>query len=410
MKEVTEVQQRVRSQVDDRLSKSIKRISTTDREEQMDIVEEFKNEIDTGVLIGTGKLIGEGIDIPHAEVGINVDDGGGVNNTLLQRMGRILRNPDKKSGAEFYNVVPIPIEEGSTVPREDGKSLIENAVQYRSLGDKVGRKPGYTEAEDEVRDQVTLLEKSGIEIIERLSGADMYGHPDDGIAEGMLESLLEEPRNHPMILKDFSAETARQADIPDTQDSGGPNSKDQEVDKNGDENSEEEDSSTDGRNTSQDSGVPEIIEAPQIPDIPTENYLLEVSEDGIILRKVRNSVFRDEKVLSPLDFMQREELPVSVEMNLSEIRQNDKRNSLFVLIDDIEKTSSEVEPSTCLRFTDNGMILEKNKQKIIGEGEQVVEIDNVPWSDLPVNNLNMEVLRIDKNEEGEVILGVSKID
>jgi hypothetical protein len=56
------------------------------------------------------------------------------------------------------------------------------------------------------------------------------------------------------------------------------------------------------------------------------------------------------------------------------------------------------------------MVLEEEKEKIIGEGKQVVEIDNVPWSNLPLTNLDMEVVRIDKNEEGELIFGVSKIE
>jgi superfamily II DNA or RNA helicase len=410
MKEVTEVQKRIRGHVDDNMSENIKGISTTDREDQMDTVEKFKDNLNTGVLIGTGKLIGEGMDIPHAEVGINVDDGGGVNNTLLQRMGRVLRNPDDKTGAEFYNVVPVPTEDGSTVPREDGKSLVENAVQYRSLGDRIGRKPGYTEAKEEIRNQVTLLEKSGIEMIERLSEAGVYDYPSDEVAEEMLESLLEKPRNHPMILEEFSAETENEIGGDNRRGSEGQNSKSQQMEKERNRASTESDSPPDQRYTTRDGTPPEIIEPSEILDTSIQNYLLEVSEDGILLRDARESVFRDEKVLSPVDSIQREELPVSVKMDFSEIRQNNEKNSLLIFIDNIEKTSSEFKSSTFFRLTDNGMVLEEEKEKIIGEGKQVVEIDNVPWSNLPLTNLDMEVVRIDKNEEGELIFGVSKIE
>jgi hypothetical protein len=307
-------------------------------------------------------------------------------------------------------VVPVPTEDGSTVPREDGKSLVENAVQYRSLGDRIGRKPGYTEAKEEIRNQVTLLEKSGIEMIERLSEAGVYDYPSDEVAEEMLESLLEKPRNHPMILEEFSAETENEIGGDNRRGSEGQNSKSQQMEKERNRASTESDSPPDQRYTTRDGTPPEIIEPSEILDTSIQNYLLEVSEDGILLRDARESVFRDEKVLSPVDSIQREELPVSVKMDFSEIRQNNEKNSLLIFIDNIEKTSSEFKSSTFFRLTDNGMVLEEEKEKIIGEGKQVVEIDNVPWSNLPLTNLDMEVVRIDKNEEGELIFGVSKIE
>jgi superfamily II DNA or RNA helicase/very-short-patch-repair endonuclease len=114
-----------------------------DRETQHDLIEEFDESENAGILIGTGDLLGEGVNIQHASVAINMATGG-VNKELVQRIGRVLRNPvDTPKHAMFYNVVGVPPSKDAAIPREDGKHIIEQAAGFCSLGRRFDKLPGF---------------------------------------------------------------------------------------------------------------------------------------------------------------------------------------------------------------------------------------------------------------------------
>lgn len=113
------------------------------RHEQREIIDEFDQPESAGILLGTGNLLGEGVDMQHVSVAINMATGG-VNQELVQRIGRVLRNPvDTPKHAMFYNVVGVPPIKAATVPREDGKQIIEQAASFCSLGRRFDKLPGF---------------------------------------------------------------------------------------------------------------------------------------------------------------------------------------------------------------------------------------------------------------------------
>jgi len=92
------------------------------RTELRETIDEFDEPESSGILLGTGDLLGEGVDMQHASVAINMATGG-VNQALVQRIGRVLRNPaDTPKHAMFYNVVGIAPTDSAAAHREDGKS------------------------------------------------------------------------------------------------------------------------------------------------------------------------------------------------------------------------------------------------------------------------------------------------
>ena len=403
--EVEEVQKRIRLRIKEEVKDNIKGISTTDTDKQNKIIEEFR-EIEAGVLVGTGSLIGEGIDIPHAEVGINVDDGGGVNNTLLQRIGRVLRNPDGKDNSEFYNVAPVPIEEESTVPQEDGKDLIEDAAQYRSLGSRIERRPGYVTFTEEARSQVELLEKSGIDMIEKLVDAEIYDYPEGDVARELIEKLLQKPRNHPMILDEFSADTAPTNILTEMDSKGNQPKDDTTTEGNGTMNGSERDVELDKSATQ---GVVEVSEV--FDDPPNQDHLLEIGDERITLKEVRQSIFKDREVLSSVDSLTWDNLPVSVRMQVVGIRsieEGDKKN-IVLQISDIQNVSDDLDSYALLTFGEEGIYLEQEKQKLIDEGTSMVKIEEVSWGELPLTNLDIEVTQINENDQGELVFRISNM-
>ncbi len=121
--------------------------STQTGDEQRAVIDAFDSPTSNSVLLGTGDLLGEGVDMQHASVAINMATGG-VNPALVQRIGRVLRNPtDTTTHATFYNVVGVPPTQAAAVPREDGKRLIEHAAAFCALGDRFERLPGFSMAD-----------------------------------------------------------------------------------------------------------------------------------------------------------------------------------------------------------------------------------------------------------------------
>jgi superfamily II DNA or RNA helicase/very-short-patch-repair endonuclease len=138
------------------------------KEEKLKTIEKFDKPESSDVLIGTGDLLGEGVDMQHASVAINMATGG-VNQQLVQRIGRVLRSPeDTPKHAMFYNVVGVPPTEDAAIPREDGKQIIEQAAGFCSLGRRFSKLPGFALSGTIDDDVVATFLREGAQFIESL--------------------------------------------------------------------------------------------------------------------------------------------------------------------------------------------------------------------------------------------------
>lgn len=136
--------------------------STVDR---IQVIDSF-NDSDNGVIIGPGNLLGTGVDMPDAEVAVNVARGG-VNPSLVQRIGRVLRNPTGDKEAEFYHVVPTPAQSEAVDFVEDGATLLGHAAEFISLGDGFRETPQFA-VEESISDTLIKLEQGGVRMVERI--------------------------------------------------------------------------------------------------------------------------------------------------------------------------------------------------------------------------------------------------
>lgn len=98
-------------------------------------------EADHGVLIAP-KLLDEGIDVPDAEVGINVA-GTKTKLQLVQRMGRVLRKHGNQS-PHFHHFVAVPDEHH--LEGLDGKHYVQELNWVRELGEAIGEQPTIEDA------------------------------------------------------------------------------------------------------------------------------------------------------------------------------------------------------------------------------------------------------------------------
>jgi len=135
------------------------------RDDRLERVSEF-NDGDRGIIIGPGNLLGVGVNMPDAEVALNVSKGG-VNASLVQRIGRVLRNPTGDKEAVFYHLVAQPTKDTAIDPTEDGAQLLKQAAEFRALGETFRELPTF-HASDSVRETVVDLEVMGVELFERI--------------------------------------------------------------------------------------------------------------------------------------------------------------------------------------------------------------------------------------------------
>jgi superfamily II DNA or RNA helicase len=161
---------------------------------QRDTVDAFDEADTSAVLIGTGDLLGEGVDIQHADVGVNMSTGA-VNKQLIQRIGRVLRNPGDDTEAVFVNLVRVPIERRAQVPAEDGQSLLEDAHQFVSLGTRFDNQPSFA-IESEAEPGVERLLDHGVDRVRALDDETMYDWPDDAAERDRLQTILDEVDTH----------------------------------------------------------------------------------------------------------------------------------------------------------------------------------------------------------------------
>ncbi len=163
--------------------------SSQSSQTQRDTVDEFDDPEQPSILIGTGDLIGEGVDIQHATVGINMATGS-VNKQLVQRIGRVLRNPGDDTTAMFVNLVGVPVSRRAQVPTEDGQQLVEDAAQFRSFGESFNNDPQFRIGTRTDGTGVGRLLEGGSERITALDERGTYGWPDDESRRTLLEETL----------------------------------------------------------------------------------------------------------------------------------------------------------------------------------------------------------------------------
>jgi hypothetical protein len=167
------------------------------REAQRERLDEFDRPEGSGVLFGTGDLIGEGVDMQYASVAINMATGG-VNADLVQRIGRVLRNPvDEPKHAIFYNVVGVPPSVEAAVPREDGRHILEKAAAFCALGARFDKLPGFARANQIDATTLTTLLRAGAEFVGELDSDGSYEWPEAEVKRESLEEFVD------LVLQDF---------------------------------------------------------------------------------------------------------------------------------------------------------------------------------------------------------------
>lgn len=111
--------------------------SSTQRKDQIinERIKKFSN-AEHGVLIAP-QLLDEGIDVPDAEIGINVA-GTKTKLQLVQRMGRVLRKYGDQEPS-FHHLVAIP--EKDFVPGLDSKAYVQELNWVYELGELIRQEP-----------------------------------------------------------------------------------------------------------------------------------------------------------------------------------------------------------------------------------------------------------------------------
>jgi superfamily II DNA or RNA helicase len=185
-----------RSDVDEDQVYAVKRNQSS--EEQRNVVDAFDDPADPAVLVGTGDLLGEGVDMHHADVGINMATGS-VNKQLIQRIGRVLRNPGTGKRARFVNLVGVPVERETQFAPEDGQQLIEDALLFKRFGQSFDNHPEFAVAERTDDSGVGRLLDGGYERITTLDEDGLYEWPERDTHREMLEYLLQAVDDHPDV-------------------------------------------------------------------------------------------------------------------------------------------------------------------------------------------------------------------
>ncbi len=167
-------------------------ITVLDDDIDLRSVEEFDQHQESGAIIGIAQTLGEGIDIQTADVCINRGRGR-LSRSLVQRMGRILRNPTGDKEAQFYHIAAIPTRDEALLPDEDGVRLLETASKLLDWGEGFDARPVFTLDEETTLTAGSLadLENAGAEAIEKWE-PDQYDPPSDEGIHDTLEMLLKQ--------------------------------------------------------------------------------------------------------------------------------------------------------------------------------------------------------------------------
>lgn len=151
---------------------------------------------DNGVLIAP-KLLDEGIDVPDAEVGINVA-GTKTELQLIQRMGRILRRHGNQK-PHFHHYVAVPEE--NHLDGVDAKEFAKQMYWVRELGERIGQQPSFETAGIDP-DIIERAKRRGNELwaeelftdteVQTIDGPLKLQEILDSITPAVAETLLEE--------------------------------------------------------------------------------------------------------------------------------------------------------------------------------------------------------------------------
>lgn len=163
-------------------------VPNRDSDSHFEVIREFKQR-DEGVLIGPGEVFGVGIDLPNVDVAINLSKGG-VNASLVQRIGRVLRNPSGANRAQFYQVITLPATPEARLAGEDGRRLLRRASEFRALGARFRELPGFVAVDANSKAALLELETNGA-MATRKDHRDIAEIVEDDVAAENLTSILE---------------------------------------------------------------------------------------------------------------------------------------------------------------------------------------------------------------------------
>jgi superfamily II DNA or RNA helicase len=198
--------------VAEQISGDLVLVPDADAEEQDENINEFRSN-NYRVIVGPGKVLGTGVDMPEADVAINIAKGG-VNASLIQRIGRVLRNPDGDKEAKFHHIVTLPGDDGAVIPGQDGRRHLQRASEFRALGDRLRELPGFTAHDGDVKLTLRSFEKQGAQAIAE-TGQEPDQMLEDEIAAGYLSDLIEQidssgVRGRSVLLTQWEGETLEQ--------------------------------------------------------------------------------------------------------------------------------------------------------------------------------------------------------
>ena len=168
-------------------------IPKSSSEEQFETISSFANK-SRGVIIGPNRVLGTGVDLPNAEVAINLGKGG-LNSELIQQMGRVLRDPDGTKESVFYQLLTVPSEREALLPGEDGRRLLRRASEFRAVGARLRQLPGYEAADPDTKKTVSLLERRGADAVTR-DNREIAEIVADDVAQDFLEQIRGEISVH----------------------------------------------------------------------------------------------------------------------------------------------------------------------------------------------------------------------
>lgn len=184
----------------------------TDAERQAERIEAFDEAPERRkLLVGPGSRIGTGIDVRSVEVGINLArPGTGVNASLVQRLGRLLRKTNEGNTVDFYHVLGLP-PTGAVIP-VDGENFVEDVTEFFSqvelpTTDGATKRPG-VDVTPAASDTVVELERHG---------AAWHPSPDDDVTTAYVDRI-EATDEGPAVTTDWYPAASRwgAGDAPET--------------------------------------------------------------------------------------------------------------------------------------------------------------------------------------------------
>jgi len=269
-REAKQIWQELYDRHDDRVVRQLD--ADQDAAKQDSIIRSFDEaETDEKALIGPGKRIGQGNDIKSVEVGINIArPGSGVNTSLVQRLGRLLRDAGGKETVSFYHFVGVPPADATIEP--DGESFVRTIAEFFGQvlePDTDGiLKPPAVSIEDGVAPDIVTLEQLGAPsvrsdpratAIETAYATAIDDHPDTPTVATDWFAAAFGDQTDPSRVTDASTGRVRREPDADSgsgnqEPSGGTSSSDDETDEpatateSGDSTDEGDDSDDDERN------------------------------------------------------------------------------------------------------------------------------------------------------------------